>query len=92
MHYIEVGEDGSLSGIYPLTEEIAGTSFYDGVLIPLPVSVDTERRSLPDCWRELTGQLTEGVQIKLVRLTGLSATAAKLGTNNGGGDCYIERL
>lgn len=36
MHYVELDDDGCLSGIYPLTEEIAGTEFYDGIVIPVP--------------------------------------------------------
>lgn len=35
MHYLEVDEASRLCGIYPLTEEIAGTTFYNGILIPL---------------------------------------------------------
>lgn len=37
MHYLEVDDASRLQGIHPLTEEIAGTSFYNGILIPLPV-------------------------------------------------------
>lgn len=36
MHYLELDEESRLRGIYPLTEEIAGTAFYDGILVPLP--------------------------------------------------------
>lgn len=36
MHYLELDEENRLRGIYPLTEEIAGTEFYDGILVPLP--------------------------------------------------------
>lgn len=36
MHYLELDEENRLRGIYPLTEEIAGTAFYDGILVPLP--------------------------------------------------------
>lgn len=38
MHYLELDEENRLRGMYPLTEEIAGTAFYDGILIPLPVN------------------------------------------------------
>lgn len=37
MVYLELDEDNRFLGIYPLTEEVAGTVFYDGILIPLPL-------------------------------------------------------
>lgn len=36
MHYLELDDNGRLVGIRPLTEEIAGTEFYDGILLPVP--------------------------------------------------------
>lgn len=42
LHYVEIGDDGCLNGVFALTEEIAGTAFYDGILFPLPVSVEKE--------------------------------------------------
>lgn len=41
MHYLELDEESRLRGIYPLTEEIAGTAFYDGILVPV---AENERR------------------------------------------------
>lgn len=35
MAYLELDEENRFLGIYPLTEEIAGTAFYDGILLPL---------------------------------------------------------
>lgn len=35
MSYLELDEEDRFRGIYPLREEIAGTAFYDGILIPL---------------------------------------------------------
>ncbi|MCD7848817.1 MAG: hypothetical protein LUH63_03185 [Parabacteroides sp.] len=37
MHYAELDDRGVLVGVFPLEEEIAGTEFYDGILIPVPV-------------------------------------------------------
>ena len=36
MHYAELDDRGVLAGVFPLEEEIAGTEFYDGILIPGP--------------------------------------------------------
>lgn len=38
MHYLEVDDRDCLQGIYPLEEEIAGTAFYGGILIPVPIN------------------------------------------------------
>lgn len=35
MAYLELDEEERFRGIYPLTQEMAGTAFYDGILIPL---------------------------------------------------------
>lgn len=35
LSYIELGDDGQFVGIYPLNEEIAGTEFQDGILVPV---------------------------------------------------------
>jgi hypothetical protein len=35
MSYIELDDDGIFNGIFPLYGEIAGTEFYDGLLIPV---------------------------------------------------------
>ena len=36
MHYVETDDAGQFTGIYPLEEEIAGTAFYDGLLVVVP--------------------------------------------------------
>lgn len=92
LHYIELTADGTLAGIFPLTEELAGTAFYDGVLILLPVSSQPLLSSLFDAWRILTSEVTAGTRVDVYRLSGLSAATAKLGTGDSGSHCYIERL
>lgn len=37
MHYVELDDKGMLVGVFPLESEIAGTEFYDGILIPVAV-------------------------------------------------------
>ena len=34
MHYVELDEKENLVGVFPLNGEIAGTEFYDGILVP----------------------------------------------------------
>lgn len=92
MHYIELQDDGSFSGVFPLNEEIPSTSFYDGVLIPLPIETDPDQTTLLETWEDLTAQVSKGSSVFIYRLTGLDTAAAKLGTNDGRGNCYIERL
>ncbi|MDH6303835.1 hypothetical protein M2459_000167 [Parabacteroides sp. PF5-5] len=33
MHYVELSDDHRLHGVFPLDGEIAGTEFYDGMLV-----------------------------------------------------------
>ncbi|MDR1160831.1 MAG: hypothetical protein LBK45_00680 [Tannerellaceae bacterium] len=35
MSYIELTDEGLFRGVFPLEGEIAGTEFYDGLLIPV---------------------------------------------------------
>ena len=37
LHYVELNDNGVLAGIFPLEGEIAGTEFYDGILILVPI-------------------------------------------------------
>ncbi|MDL2265102.1 hypothetical protein LJC57_09455 [Parabacteroides sp. OttesenSCG-928-G07] len=92
MHYIELQDDGTFLGVFPLNEEIESTSFYDGILIPLLTETKPEQAILFETWKDLTAKISEGSSVSIYRLTGLDATAAKLGTDDGRGNCHIERL
>lgn len=35
MHYLEISDAGEFEGLYPLSHEIAGTAFYDGLILPV---------------------------------------------------------
>lgn len=35
MHYVELDDTGAFAGVYPLDAEIAGTEFYDGIIVPV---------------------------------------------------------
>ena len=35
MHYVELDDKGAFVGVFPLNGEIAGTEFYDGIVIPV---------------------------------------------------------
>lgn len=92
MHYLELDDDGRLLGIYPLTEEIAGTAFYDGVLIPLPSEVMPEYPFVWKEWPTLTETVVPGTRVDLFRLRGIPLATAKLGTYDSRCNGYIERL
>lgn len=111
LYYVELDNHGCLAGVYPLTDEIAGTEFYDGILFPV-VKVGTELHtsakkitclwnkhftpieSTFDACRDLglprTAEVGEPVDLFL--LSGLPLTATKFGTDDCGGDSYIQRL
>ena len=41
-HYIELDDDNCILKVAPLTEEIAGTAFYDGIIFPSSKEIDKE--------------------------------------------------
>ena len=93
LHYVELDDEGRFRGVFPLTEEIAGTEFYDGVLIPVPASLfDADYSLLANGWQGLTGELSLGDAALVYRLSGLSLAAAKLGTDDSGGNGHVQRF
>lgn len=44
MHYVELDNQRAFTGVFPLDGEIAGTEFYDGILVP--VACSEEMKSL----------------------------------------------
>lgn len=56
-HVIELDDQGCISGIFPLTEEIAATSFFNGILFP----VSQDRNLQPeDIRKHLSQHLQSG--------------------------------
>lgn len=92
MHYIEVDDDGLFCGAFPLEEEIAGTAFYDGVLIPVLTGVAIDFQTMTKTWRDWTENVSIGSPVQVYRLTGIPLASAKLGTDHGCSDGHIERL
>ena len=93
LHYVELDESGRWVGCYPLESELAATAFYDGVLVPLPVSFQPQDAAdLLTHWCAWTTSICPEAPITLYQLTGLSPAAAKLGTDDGCGNGHIERL
>ena len=46
MHYVETDDAGQFTGIYPLEEEIAGTAFYNGLLVVVPQASEWFNRTV----------------------------------------------
>ena len=42
LHYIELHDNNTLIGVFPLQEEIAGTEFWDGIIYPVSAEKLTE--------------------------------------------------
>ena len=79
MHYIELDDNGAFHGVYPLNEEIAGTAFYDGVLVPVLSSEPAIGfKQVMGSWPALTEKIP--------------LASAKLGTDHSCSDGHIERL
>ena len=87
MHYIELDDNGAFHGVYPLNEEIAGTAFYDGVLVPVLSSEPAIGFK-----QVLTEKITPGCSVHIYRLSGIPLASAKLGTDHSCSDGHIERL
>lgn len=92
LHYLEIDNRNCLKGIFPLTEEIPGTEFYDGVLIPIPCGDDPGKESLLREWCRFTGKIKHDTPVQIFHLSGIDQASAKLGTDDGSGRCHIERL
>ena len=93
LHYVELDEAGHWLGCHPLEVELAATAFYEGILVPLPLSSQPQDVStLVAHWREWTAQVHPGDPVALYQLKGLSPTSAKRGTDDGSGNGHIKRL
>lgn len=106
MHCLEMASSGDLQEIFPLTEEIAGTSFLDGVLLAVTASsVLTEKEISQLLWRKkiseypmLLSYLQQqsfvapalGEKIRLFHIQLHPLTASELSTNDSRSNCHIE--
>lgn len=106
MHCLEMASSGDLQEIFPLTEEIAGTSFLDGVLLAVTASsVLTEKEISQLLWRKkiseypmLLSYLQQqsfvapalGEKIRLFHIQLHPLAASELSTNNSRSNCHIE--
>lgn len=103
LHYLEISPTGNLRGVFPLTEEIAETSFLDGLLLALPASsILTEKDIFEQLWSEkisefsiLTSYLLKqgftvpapGERLRLFHIRLHPLTTSELCTN----DCRCNR-
>lgn len=78
LHYLEIDDEGCFQGIYPLKEEIAGTQFYNGILIPLPLPAPTQKDSILKEWKSLTGQVDTGTPVHIYHLNETDANPSSL--------------
>ncbi|WP_293739711.1 hypothetical protein [uncultured Parabacteroides sp.] len=106
MHYVELDDSGILIGIFPLEGEIAGTEFYDGILIPVLVpALDVESQKqiafdmlpgeiLVDALERqgFTGISEMGSPVCLLLLNGIPLATAKFGADDSRSNGYIQRL
>lgn len=106
MHCLEIASSGNLQGIFPLTEEIAGTSFLDGILLAVTASsVLTEKEISQLLWRNKISEYSMllsylqqqsfvapalGEKIRLFHIQLHPLTASELSTNNSRSNCHIE--
>lgn len=106
MHYVELDDWGILTGVFPLEGEIAGTEFYDGILIPVPVPAldsGSQKRiafdmlpgeTLADALERqgFTDASEMGSPVCLLLLNGIPLATAKFGADDSRSNGYIQRL
>lgn len=92
MHYLELDDSGRLLGVYPLSGEIAHTSFFNGVLVPLPESLSNEAGHWIRQWRQIPERLLKDEPLRLYNLENVNLPAAKLGTDDSGRYRYVQRF
>ena len=64
LHYVELNDNGVLAGIFPLEGEIAGTEFYDGILILVPIpALDAGVQENKRCREQGTFDMLPGEQL-----------------------------
>lgn len=68
LHYLEWDNSRRLSGIFPLEEEIAGVSFFNGTLVPI-LSTDIPKKEMTEKdWQDLSARVEIGSPIKLYHI------------------------
>lgn len=94
MHYMELDAEERLAGVYPLEQEIAGTEFYDGTLIPVPADIPfpAKESSDPMLWMSVADQVTVGMPVAVFRLTDFTPSTSELGADHCRSNCHIQRL
>lgn len=106
MHYVELDDRGILTGVFPLEGEIAGTEFYDGILIPVPVPAldsGSQKRiafdmlpgeTLVDALERqgFTDVSEMGSPVCLLLLNGIPLATTKFGADDSRSNGYIQRL
>lgn len=108
MHYVEVDGEGRVTGIHLLVEEIAGTAFYNGLLLVVPDTFTlSSMLGQQEKWREqfpsleILEILRRGdtaftvpphSAVHLFHIPDPHRFPSELGTDNSCGNRYIQRL
>ncbi len=102
-HYIELDHNNCMLKVAALTEEIAGTAFYDGILFPSLLEIDSQK--LNEIIKEdkdvslaellfksgIVASLNQK-PVFIYQLTGVNLFAPEFGTSDCCSHCHIQRL
>ena len=103
LHYLELDDNNKIVRIAPLTEEISGTSFFDGILFPSLKVIDTQslitlleqdnNESIIDLLFKsgIVAPINE-FPVFIHQLTGINLSSSEFGTSDSCRDCHIQRL
>ena len=106
MHCLELDAAGNLQRYFPLTEEIAGTSFVEGILLTVPALLAPTQEEIrhwlsskqfPD-YSSLITFFTEkdlytpglGEKVRLFQIRLHPLSASELSTDYSGSNCHIQ--
>lgn len=105
LHYVEIDDSDCMRGVYPLTEEIAGTIFCNGFIIVVPQSIAKEKLKTSWCvLQDVYSYTALGAilmkekfflftsPVEQVTLYHLEHSSSEFGTRNGCSDSDIQRF
>ena len=103
-HYIELNDNNCILKVAPLTEEIAGTAFYDGIIFPSsleqinqPMLVELQIQKNYNSFTEVL--FNSGIiasehdsPVFIYQLRGIDLSSPEFGASDCCSHCHIQRL
>ena len=104
LHFIELDDRNKIAKVSPLTEEIAGTAFYNGIIFPsllkqinLQMLVELQNQknylSIADIlFKSGIVASEDDFPVFIYQLRGIDLSSPEFGAGDSCGNCHIQRL